>query len=220
MFFPKDIIKAGESPAAHEKIGLSRFIEILAADSVNLFKLNLLFLVSCIPILTIPPAIFAMNCVVRRMILDEPVQCVSNYRIAFQTYWKRSYGAFFLTVFPLVCSSYGAWFYLSRALDQPLFYLPFAFCSTVFLAVLLSSTYFYALLAGGQSVRESLRPAVFLGLGKPLRAVLAALAVYGSLVACVLAFPLSGAYLLMIGFSVPCLVGSFFVRVPLKRFYG
>ena len=60
--------------------------------------------------------------------------------------------------------------------------------------------------------------ALLLGLGRPLRAVLAALCWYGSLFTAVMAFPLSGAYLLLIGFSVPCLLGNFFLRTVLKPY--
>ena len=45
----------------------------------------------------------------------------------------------------------------------------------------------------------------------------AALAVYGSLAFAVLEFPISGIYLLLIGFSVPCLLGGFFIRTELRR---
>ena len=33
----------------------------------------------------------------------------------------------------------------------------------------------------------------------------------------VLEFPISGIYLLLIGFSVPCLLGGFFIRTELRR---
>nr|WP_325217687.1 hypothetical protein [uncultured Oscillibacter sp.] len=40
---------------------------------------------------------------------------------------------------------------------------------------------------------------------------------YGSLAFAVLEFPISGIYLLLIGFSVPCLLGGFFIRTELRR---
>ena len=45
---------------------------------------------------------------------------------------------------------------------------------------------------------------------------LAALSVYGTLAAVVMALPVSAIYLLLIGFSVPCLLGNFFIRTVLK----
>ena len=53
-----------------------------------------------------------------------------------------------------------------------------------------------------------------------MRAALAALSVYGTIAAAVLAFPISAIYLLFIGFSVPCLLGNFFIRTILKQFGG
>jgi len=221
MFFRKDYAAPGPGvdPGEPEKTGLARFGQILSIECVTLVKLNLLFLVSCVPLVTIPPAVFAMNHVVRMMVLDQPVTCLYHYKTAFKRHWKRGYAAFFLTAGPLVLSGCGAWFYLSRAAaGNALFFLPFMLCSTVFLLTLLASAYFYSLLTTERSVRECLRLSLLLGAGRPFRAVLAALSVYGTLAAAVLGFPLSLLYLVLMGFSLPCLLGSFFVRTELKRF--
>ena len=219
MFFRKDYAAPGPgvNPDEPEKTGAARFAQILSIECVTLVKLNLLFLVSCVPLATIPPAVFAMNRVVRMMVLDQPVTCFYHYRTAFKTYWKRGYAAFLLTIVPLVLSGCGMWFYLSRAMANFLLFLPFMLCSTVFLLTLLASTYFYGLLATERSFRECLRLALLLGGARPVRAVLAALSVYGSLLAAVLYIPLSLIYLVLIGFSVPCLLGHFFIRTELKR---
>ena len=95
--------------------------------------------------------------------------------------------------------------------------LPFMLCSTVLLLTLSASTYFYGLLTTERSFRECLRLSLLLGAGRPLRGALAVLAVYGSLVFALLEFPVSGIYLLLMGFSVPCLLGGFFIRTELKR---
>lgn len=220
MFFRKDYATPGPGidPDAPEKTGAARFFEILQLECVTLLKLNLLFLVSCIPVVTIPPALFAMQRVVRKMVLDEPVRCFYDYRTAFQKGWKVAYGAFFLTALPLVLGGYGMWFYLSYAAQQPLFFLPFTLCATVFLVVMLSSSYLYGILSSGKRFGASVRLALLLGVGKPFRAVLAALCIYGMLLAAILAFPLSALYLLLLGFSVPCLLGNFFIRTVLKQY--
>ncbi len=219
MFFRKDYAAPGPGvdPDEPEKTGVARLAEILSLECVTLVKLNLLFLLSCLPVVTIPPAIFAMNQVVRMMVLDQPVTLGYHYKTAFRTHWRRGYAAFLITAVPLSLSLCGMWFYLSRAMAQPVLFLPFMLCSTVFLLTLLASTYFYGLLTTERSVRECLRLSLILGAGRPLRAVLAALAVYGMLLFSVLEFPLSGIYLLLIGFSGPCLLGGFFIRTVLKR---
>lgn len=222
MFFRTDYSTPGPgiSPDEPEKTGLARLLEILQLECTTLLKLNLLFLGSCLPVLTIPPALFAMNQVVRRMVLDQPVDCFYHYRTAFRRFWRVSYGAFFLTALPLFLAGYGAVFYLGRAPENPFLFLPFMLCSTVFLVTLLSSTYLYGILSTGKGLRETVRLALLLGIAKPFRAGLAALCWYGLLAAAVLEFPLSGIYLLFIGFSVPCLLGNFYLRTVLKQYFG
>lgn len=220
MFFKKDYATPGPGidPNAPEKTGAARFFEIVQLECVTLLQLNLLFLASCIPVITIPPALFAMQQVVRKMVLDQPVRCFYDYRTAFRRGWKQAYGAFFVTALPLGLGGYGVWFYLSYAAQQPLFFLPFTLCATVFLVSMLSSTYLYGILSSGKQFGESVRLALMLGVGKPFRAVLASLCWYGVLLAAVLAFPLSALYLLLLGFSVPCLLGNFYIRTVLKQY--
>jgi uncharacterized membrane protein YesL len=210
----------GIDPEAPEKTGWRRLMEIFGIEAATLFQLNLLFLVSCLPVVTIPPAIYAMNHILRRMVLDQPVDLWYQYRQAFRRLWKRGYAAFFLTVVPLVLSGYGASFYLRYAADNYALFLPFMLCSTIFLVVLLSSTYLYGVLSTGRSVRESLRLALILGVGKPLRGLLAVLSVYGVLLICIIEFPISAGFLILIGFSVPGLLANFFLRTVLRQFCG
>ena len=220
MFFNHNYAEPGPgiNPDAPEKTGFRRFFEILQLECVTIFKLNLLFLAGSLLVVTIPPALYAMNMVIRKMILDEPVLCFYDYRKAFREGWKRSYAAFFLTAGPLALSGYGASFYLGRAAGNPLMFVPFVFCSTIFLAAMLASSYFYGILSTGRGIGESLRLSLLLGLGRPARALLGALCFYGMLLAALLAFPASAAYLLLIGFSLPNLLGNFFIRTTLRQY--
>lgn len=221
MFFHHDYSTPGPGieKDAPEKTGPARFAEILSLECVTLLKLNLLFLLCCLPVVTIPPAVYALNFLVRKMVLDQPILFFYDFRTAFRKGLAVSYGAFALTALPLVLSGFGAAFYLGRAGESVLFFLPFLFCSTVFLVTLLASCYFYGILTCGRTPREALRLSLVLGIAKPFRGLLAALAVFGSLTAAVLEFPISAVYLLFIGFSVPCLLGQFFIRTVLRQFH-
>lgn len=212
---PPEPETGGETP---EKTGFARFLEIVSNQCGALLKVNLLFLLGCIPIVTVPLSLYAMNCVVLRMMRDQPVKCLHNYWEVFRQDWKRGYAAFLLTALPLGLAGCGMWFYLNRAASNVLFFLPFLVCSTVFLMTLLSSGYLYGLLGSGKTVREAVRLAVLLGVAKPLRSVPAALSWYGLLLLAVLFFPLSGLYLLLIGFSLPCLLGNFYLRTVLRQY--
>ena len=210
----------GIDPDAPEKTGLARFFEILQLECGDLLKLNLLFLLSCLPVLTIPSALFAMNQVVRKMVLDEPVDCFYHYRTAFRAYWRQGCLAFAAGVLPLLLSAGGLLFYLGRAGSNPLFLLSFAVCFTVFLICLLCTPYLYGLLGEGRTLREAAALALVLGVGRPARSVPAALGGFGLAAVGILAFPVSGVYLLFIGFSFPCLLCNFFIRTVLNQYRG
>ena len=96
MFFRRNFQSSGpetdEMPP--EKTGIARLFEILQAECGNLLKLNLLFLLSCIPLVTIPPAVFAMNQLIRQMVLDQPVRCFSDYFSAFRKNLGKSYAPY------------------------------------------------------------------------------------------------------------------------------
>ena len=225
MFFQSDYNdlmppEPEQDAAPSVKTGPARFMEIIGNQCGALLKANLLFLAGCIPVVTIPLSLYAMNHVVRGIVLDQPVKCLRDYWETFRRDWKRGYLAFLLTALPLGCAGSGAWFYLRYAAANPLFLLPFLVCSTIFLVALLSSGCLYGLLDDGRSVKESVRLAVLLGVAKPLRTVPAALGGYGLPILAVLFFPLSGLYLLLIGFSLPCLLEHFYLRILLKQHAG
>lgn len=220
MFFQEDF-NAPEEQELPKATGPRLFFRILGQETASLLLLNIIFLLSCLPAVTIPPALLAMHQVVRRMLEDKPVRSWEQYWEAFRLGWKRAYGAFALTALPLAAAGYGAWFYLRLAEVNPVGYLPFTFCAVVFLIALLASSYLYGLLADGRRLtKETVLLALKLGLGKPLRAVLAAAGWFGVLAVSVLWFPLSGAYLFLIGFSVPCLLRQFLTRTVLEKFGG
>lgn len=220
MFLRKDYAKPGPGVErdAPEKTGILRFIQILQTEAVTVVKLNLLFLLFSLPVATLPPALYAMHLVTRKMVLDEPVLCFYDFRTAFCKHWRQGYGVFLAVAAPLGVSGYGAYFYLLRALESPLLLAPFTLCSTVFLVTLLASGYLYAAVSTGLPLRRALPLSIKLGLGKPLRAVLCALCTYGLVAFAVLEFPLSFLYLLLLGFSLPCLLGNFFLRTVVRAY--
>lgn len=217
MFFQEDY--NAQEEALPKAAGPRLFFRIIGQEAASLLILNLLFLLSCLPVLTIPAALLALRQVSRRLVTGQAVRSWSQYWSAFRAGWKRAYGAFVLTALPLAASGYGAWFYLCFAESNPVCYLPFMFCAAVFLTVLLASAYLWGLLASGQAMtRETVLLALKLGLGKPLRAALAAASWYGALAAGILWLPLSGLWMFLAGFSVPSLLAQFFVRTVLERF--
>ena len=220
MFFRKDYNAPGPGIRKDEpeKTGPARLLQIIQLEAGTIFLLNLLFVVSCIPVVTIPPAIFAMNQVIRKMMLDQPVLCFYEYRTAIRTWWKQAYGAFFLTAIPLAASGFGAYFYLMQATKNLVMFLPFLVCTTILLVTLLSSGCFYGALGTGMKLKPALRLALALGVGRPLRPIAAAIIGYGLLLFGILELPISLVYVLLLGFSAPCLLSNFFLRTLLREY--
>ncbi len=218
MFFRRDYTTPGPGIRKDEpeKTGPARLLQIIQLEAGSVFLLNLLFVASCIPVVTIPPALFAMNQVIRKMMLDQPVLCFYDYRTAFRTWWRQAYAAFFLTALPMAAAGYGAWFYLLQAAANPVMFAPFLVCSTILLVTLLCSGCLYGALGAGLKLRPALRLALALGLGRPLRPILAAAVGYGLALFGILQLPISLIYVLALGFSLPCLLGNFFLRTLLR----
>ena len=186
--------------------------ELLKAEGAGLLLVNVVFVLTCVPLVTIPAAIFALNWEVREALDDKPVK-VRGYPAKLRRNWGRAWGAFLLTAAPLAGAGYGALFYLGFAAGNWMFYLPFMLCTTVFIMALLLSVYLYRLLANGRQLSgETVRLAVMLGLGRPMRALLAAAWYYVPLALAGLWFPLSWLYLVLAAFSFPCLLGNLVLR--------
>ena len=74
---------------APEKTGFARFLEIVSSQCGSLWKVNLLFLIGCVPVVTIPLSLYAMNRVVLQIVRDRPVKCLRDYWEAFRREWRR-----------------------------------------------------------------------------------------------------------------------------------
>jgi len=82
---------SGIQKNAPHKEGLELFFDIFKREFTSLIKLNLLFIVSCIPIITIGPAIGAMTSVTVRMVQDMPSDLYYDFKEAFKKNWKSSF---------------------------------------------------------------------------------------------------------------------------------
>lgn len=203
-----------------EPSGRRRFLAVLRQEAAALLKLNLLFCLFCLPVITIPPALLALLRSMR-VLAGGGTARAGQFLECMRRDWRRAWAAFLLTALPLVCGSYGLRFYLRLAQGNWLLYLPFMLCSTVFFIALLASAYLWGLLAAGRQLDRSLvRLSLALGLGRPLRAVLAWVYCAVPLLLALAVFPLSGLYLLLIGFSVPALGMACLLYGPLAEYAG
>lgn len=200
---------------APEKRGLARVIELLARHFWDMVKLNVIFLLCCLPVVTIGAAVQAMHTVLREMVQDEAGNWWATYRRTFRQAWRRGSALTLVTVFGLVISAVGSRFYYYLAADTPALYVAFMLCTTVLLLTLSVSVYLFGLPAAW-TFRKTVRTALVLSLRFPLRTVAAVLCAYLLPLLAILALPFSAAYLLTAGFALAGLLTQFFIRIPLR----
>lgn len=215
MFFQEDYTAQEPEENLAEKTGGRRFLWVLGQETAAVLKLNLLFLLCCLPVVTIPPALLALHRSVWTLAAGRPARAELFWGCV-RREWRRAWSAFLLTALPLVCGGYGLVFYLRLAQGNWLLYLPFMLCSTVFFVTLLAAAYLWGMLGLGRPPdRSAVRRALAMGLGRPLRAAAAWAYWVLPLLLAYLLFPLSGLYLLLIGFSVPALAAACALYKPL-----
>lgn len=74
---------------APKKTGIPLFVETFCREFTTLLKLNFIFLICCIPIITIGPAIAGMTKVTLKMVRDEPSDLLYDFKESFKKNFKQ-----------------------------------------------------------------------------------------------------------------------------------
>lgn len=136
---PKQVIEKETPPNQ----GIVLFFEVLWREFWGLCELNLIFVVFCVPLITIPAAITAMNKIMIFMLMDNPVDIFADFFATFKAEWKRATIAG-LMYFPLLALTiFGQYFYLT-VMPNPLLYLVSMLSCAV---VIIAGFYLFAMIA-------------------------------------------------------------------------
>lgn len=98
-----------------------RFWRRLLPQSFELIKLNLLFLLCCLPLISIPAALTAMTRINIRLIEEESCDLLADFLHTFRTEFLPSLKAGLTLAAGLLLFGYVFWFYQTAQADQPLF---------------------------------------------------------------------------------------------------
>lgn len=217
FFFQSNFEKEGPGVPkdAPQKTGLALFFDILSLQFWQICKLNLIFLVCCIPVVTIGPACAAMTAALLRIVRREPDADVwDDFRVSFRRYWRQglAYGLVMAAVF----GGLGYWaLRLVFGGAGLLAAMPFA----LLLLFSLGAMYVFPLLAGVELPRGALpRNAVLLGVVCLRHSLPAVLLAGGMLVLEFLFFPLSVPVTLVLGLSIPCFITTFAAWCGIRRY--
>ena len=157
---------------APKKTGLALFADICWREAWELFKLNALIFVCCIPIVTIPAVHAAATRIAVLMISDEVVFLGRDYWRAFRRYFIPAtlWGLAFAAATGL--TGYAAFIYGQLALHSLGFVAPFALAVSisVFLMIVAESL-FVLMVRAPLAPRAFLRAALIASLARPLPAL-------------------------------------------------
>lgn len=186
-------------PGRPLKHGLARFFEIILHEFWQLIHLNVIFLLFCLPLFTIGPAVAGMTAVLTSMVRDQPRMLFAKFWGTFKRELKRS---LFLSMIGLL--SFGAVifaaFIVLRFLPSAVFYTVLPALLILFVFLCMAWIYVFPLSVNTElSLSHTLRNA----------RLLAVICARQALPAVLLCGVISYAVLIYLPFSIPFLL--FFV---------
>ncbi len=188
----------------------------------DLIALNLIWLVCCIPIITIGPATTAMYCVARKMAEGEWPAVLKPFFKAFKDNFKQSLLVFLALLIPVCLAVAYLLLSISGALNSLIIVKYFSYLAVAIIGCI--CTYVYPLMAYFENtIGNTLKNAILLPLANPFLAVIATalnLLPFLVLLISVEAFVTVSFLWLVIGFSAISLVNSKMLGRLFQRFVG
>ncbi len=138
-----DFFKEGKgvSPNEPEKSRFVKFFLIYGMRFWKLISLNLLYLLFCIPLVTIGPATVAMANVQRRYSEEKLAYVWSDFFETFRSCFQKALLYSVLYIIPFAIAGYAVYFYFLQAMQVEWAYVLFGAMLLVFLCLFLSGMY-------------------------------------------------------------------------------
>ncbi len=193
-----------------EKKGIFKFFDIYKGKFWKLIELNLIFLLFCLPIVTIGPAIAAMTKVTRNYTQERPTFLWHEFVKAFKSNFKQSFIMGLIDIVFVVAVFFAIPIYNAMAQQQSFFYIPFIITISMIFIFLMMHFYIYLMIVStnlslGKIVKNSFI-LVSLGLKSSLLTLLAVFFIVAMLF---LFLPYSSFLMPFIPFSLISIVVSF-----------
>lgn len=199
--------------------GIRAFFMIIAREWKPLIGLNLLFLLHCIPLVTIGASLGALSTVTLCMVRDQPCSVVADFREAFGENFKRYSVAGFLGVGGMALLAAALCVYFSFSLASSFFLAPFMLAAVLALIFGLSWNFVLPLVSVTElPLRVVLKNSVRLGLGCLRYSLPALLCELVIAAICLLFFPIAWIFMMLGAFSALSLIGSFAGWAGIRRY--
>lgn len=204
---------------APKKKGFALFLETLWREFFPLIKLNLLFLLSCVPIVTIPAAITAANRITVTMVRDRNYFMWTDYWTAFKRDFGRSALAGILLAVALGLFGLSTWFYFTLSQSVHKLFLILAGCSVcLLLTAYFTALYFFPMLAMVELPTVTLlKNSIIMAYTCFKRTLPAALITLALGAVSLGLLPYSLVYLVFISLSLNSLISNFFIVKPIEE---
>ena len=209
----------GISKDTPEKTGFALFLETLIRELGSLIKLNFLFLLFSIPIITIPASFAALTNVSMKIARQQHVFVFSDFKESFKKNWKQSslLGIFFLLLFSLVTIS--LIFYSNALPNNNFLYVPLFICNFINLLLLFSFIYSFPLLTTVKlSLKDTLKNSFLLSiisLKNTLIAIVFTIIIFS---VSIFLFPFTIFAILTLSFSLTAFINSFFSWPAIQQY--
>lgn len=153
----------GIPKAPMEKKGLFKFFEIYGRRIWKLVQLNILFVVSCIPIVTFGPAVAAMTKVARNYSQERNAFVWTDYWATFKKCFKQSFVIGILDLLLAAAFFVGFPVYQQMAEQNSVMYIPFVISISCMLMFLMMNFYIFLMIVSTNlNLRQILKNSLFL----------------------------------------------------------
>lgn len=129
-----------------EKKRFFAFFDLFKRKFGKLVKLNLLFLLFCLPIVTIGPAIAALFKITRYYVEEKPVFLFSDFFDAFKQNFKQGFIVGLINALLMFFCNYGMQFYISMAETNGLYWIVVVLLCMFMLATFVAFMYIYLMM--------------------------------------------------------------------------
>lgn len=202
---------------APPKVGLELFFDLFAREFTSLIKLNIYFIFSCIPIITIGPAIGALIAVTMKMVQDRPSDSFYDFREAFKKNWKHSFISGIISVIFI----FAIWFSVRFCMESDgiVYNLMISFIVVIAVLLGLSSIYVYPMIVKIElPLKVILKNAFLLGIVNIKYSLITFLLNLGLIEVSILFIPFTLPVIFLITFSAIGFISSFCAWAGIKKY--
>ena len=193
----------GVGKKEREKKRFFQFFDLFFRKLGRLVQLNLLYILFCIPIVTIGPATAAMTKILREYTLERPVFLYSDFLDAFKENFKQGFVVSIFQGIVIVLIYSSVIYYISLTVKSVWFLLVLGFIGLIGLILLFASYYIYVMMVSVQlNVFQLIRNSVLFAFAGARTNILTLLFSTGILVVSFLFFPISIPLILFLAFSM------------------